>query len=276
SKREEQWQMNRNMRAIKKNKIRLLCMLAALASALLGGCASDKSEDNSEQYASVNLLPCQEFFLSPLPSLLTNGESFHQRISFEVTHASSPAETVSGELTGEGSRLFFIPDPKNLDNKRKQHMGISIIWDAEKNSGFIQNEALQSYAPFSLPIRYTYAGMQAGQPVSGEIAVTGSDGSKATYAVTRFPEAKGMVSKVETRSGMPGITLNTFKPAMQKVSPQLFQAPTGFTRYETVQAMMKEAVARQIGMGRDDGKQTKDLEVFDKMPQRQTPTTGIR
>ncbi|MDB6129466.1 MAG: hypothetical protein JWM04_573, partial [Verrucomicrobiales bacterium] len=35
--------MNRNMRAIKKNKIRLLCMLAALASALLGGCASDKS-----------------------------------------------------------------------------------------------------------------------------------------------------------------------------------------------------------------------------------------
>ncbi|MDB6130077.1 MAG: hypothetical protein JWM04_1184, partial [Verrucomicrobiales bacterium] len=91
-----------------------------------------------------------------------------------------------------------------------------------------------------------------------------------------FPEAKGMVSKVETRSGMPDITLNTFKPAMQKVSPQLFQAPTGFTRYETVQAMMKEAVARQIGMGRDDGKQTKDLEVFDKMPQRQTPNTGIR
>ena len=194
--------------------------------------------------------------------LLTNTDGFNAHVVMETRPSSNRAASVSGELIGRGSKLFFAPDESTLGKKRHPGGGIYFIWDVTAGSGYMLSEALQGYAPISSVARVTNVVIETGaenpapEKVGGhpceqeQVSVASSDGSTTPFRIWRAMDLKGFAVRINTATNSTFLSLNFASVRLEAPSGELFQPPEGFTKYASAEAMMNELMAREQNLRR--------------------------
>jgi hypothetical protein len=229
---------------------------AVFIAGLLTGCTHIPHDEFS---TGLNLGLAQarppSFLTGPMGVLLTNGTGFSAQLTRRPEPGSDQAAALSGQLLARGNELIFAPDRSRTVPKRFRVGGIIFIWDVVQHSGLVLSETLQGYAPMSLEVHATNivaAPSQSaperieGHPCREALAtVASSDGSLASFRVWRAADLNGVALRlsVVTNSAASTLTLSTIQ--LQAPPAKLFQPPDGFTKYESVEAMMSELVMRQ-------------------------------
>jgi hypothetical protein len=89
--------------------------------------------------------------------------------------------------------------------------------------------------------------------------VTASDGAATFFQVWRATDLKGVPLRIICPSnGMP-MTLTLSKVRLETVPADLFVPPNGFSKYDSVEAMMTELAMRGMNLGRKPFYPTEDL-----------------
>lgn len=201
------------------------------------------------------------FLTGPMALVLTNGNSFRAEIAFETMTTWGSTQRMTGSFTGAGSKLAFLPELSKSVARNAQAKMI-FVWDTAQGSGYMLNDALQGYAPFSGTVRYTNlveskqgsAREQiAGHECEKENAmVVGNDGSTNLLQVWRTMDLPGFAVRVE---GGTNATANrlTMTKIQFGLPAEFLMSSEGFTKYDSPDAMVTELVARQHNLRKKEG-----------------------
>jgi hypothetical protein len=191
--------------------------------------------------------------------LLTNANSFSAQLIYETRTSWGATQLVTGSFTGAGSKLAFQPDLPKTSHKNIQGRMV-FVWDTTQSSGYALSDALQGYAPFSESARFTsvVARKQNSTPVkiSGHdceeenAIIPGNDGSTNVLGVWRAADLRGFPLRVSAGTNASTAVL-TFS-RVQFGQPAEFLMPNeGFTKYESLDAMVTELVAREHNLHKE-------------------------
>jgi hypothetical protein len=223
------------------------------------GCAH--KEESDANFLRTERTRPPAFLKSAAALLLTNSDGFIGHVAVGAPslsslpeHASYAEDRVSGELFGRQGKLFFLPD-ETVKSKRPLNGGVSFIWDATQNKGFVLSEALQGYAPISSSTLFTNllitnADTALTEKIAGQTCqratalASAADGTTAAFEIWRAPESKGFPLRIVS-TNPPGFDLHFAKMEPRTPSNEQFSIPPGFTKYESLEGMMNELVARQ-------------------------------
>jgi hypothetical protein len=249
--------------AVRVDRVQLLGPCLSLLTALAVGCAH--SEKNLERAGSFEVLPAPVpplFLNGPMALLLTNADGFRARVVLESGAPAQAAPMVAGELLVRGGQLLFAPDPSGAPKKQARVQDSAFIWDVSGNHGYVLNDPLQGYAPVSSSRQYTNiaAGAAlgnaaperiAGHPCLGtEVTVTASDGATTFFQVWRARDLNALPLRITCPSNGLPVTLTLSKVRLETVPEDLFLPPNGFTKYDSVEALMTELALRGMNLGR--------------------------
>jgi hypothetical protein len=207
--------------------------------------------------------PVPPLFLNgPMALLLTNVDGFRARVVLESGAPAQAAPMAAGELLVRGSQLLFAPEPSRAPKKQARVRDSAFIWDVNGNHGYVLNDPLQAYAPMSSNRQYTTLTVGAtlnnpaperiaGHPcLATEVTVTASDGATTFFQVWRARDLNALPLRINCPSnGMP-VSLTLSKVRLETVPEDLFLPPNGFTRYDSVEALMTELALRGMNLGR--------------------------
>lgn len=223
---------------------------------ILGGCAHHREFSGAEQRAMATP---PTFLTGPMALVLTNARSYSAEVVFETRTAWGSTQAISGNFTAAGSRLAFEPAPSKSSRKNAQAKMV-FVWDTALGNGYALNDALQGYASYSGPVRFTniVCGKRntAPQQISGHeceqetATILGNDGSIDLLQVWRAADLRGFPLRTSggTNSGVLTFSKIQFGPPAEFLMSQ-----EGFTRYESPDSMITELMARQHNLNRKDG-----------------------
>ncbi len=233
-----------------------LCVLSI--GFLAAGCAgSGKQGGRAGAAAGVRPPKPPTFLNGPMALLLTNVDGFSARAVLERGAPASGVELAAGELLGRGGNLLFAPGAGKAAAKRARAEDFAFIWDVAANRGYVLNDPLQGYAPISYGRRFTNLTISAtlnkvaAESVAGhpcqqtEVTVTADDGSASVFRVWRATDLKGLPVRISGASDGTPVALTLSKARLETVSNDLFQPPSGFTKYDSVEVLINELVSRQ-------------------------------
>jgi len=234
-------------------KVRIWTTGVALCS-MLAGCAHHREFSGAEQRAMATP---PAFLTGSMALVLTNGRSYSAQIVFETKTVWGSTQAVSGNFAAAGTKLAFEPELTKSARKNAQAKMV-FVWDTVQSSGYALNDALQGYAPFSGPVRFTniVAGKQntAPQQLLGHeceeetVIVNGEDGSINRLQVWRATDLRGFPLRIV--SGDTNSSSLTFSKIQFGPPTELLMSSEGFTKYESPEAMVTELVARQHNLSR--------------------------
>src|SRR5262249_9117706 len=118
---------------------------------LIAGCAHHKEFSGAEQRI---LATPPAFLTGPMALLLTNADSYNAQIVFQTPTAWGSTQAIRGDLTSAGSKLAFQPELPPASRKNTQGTMV-FVWDTAQGSGYVLNNALQGYAPYSGNVQFT-------------------------------------------------------------------------------------------------------------------------
>jgi hypothetical protein len=238
-----------------------LCVM--IIAVLAAGCAHGYRAGGRDGAVAEILPPKPPIFLDgPMAALLTIADGFSAHVVMETRSSSNRAATVSGELLGRGSKLFFAPDESTPGEKRHPGGGINFIWDVTAGSGYMLSEALQGYAPISSGVRVTNVVIGTGtensapEKIGGhpceqeQVSVASSDGSATVFHIWRAMDLRGFAVRINPATNSTFLSLNFSSVRLETPSGELFQPPDGFTKYDSAEALMNELMARQQNLRR--------------------------
>ena len=234
-----------------------------MLTALAVDCAhSEKKIDRAGAF-EVLPAPVPPLFLNgPMALLLTNADGFRARVVLESGAPAQAAPMVAGELLVRGSQLLFAPDPSGAPKKQARVQDSAFIWDVNGNRGYVLNDPLQAYAPMSSSRQYTNLTVGAAlndparQRIAGhpcqatEVTVTASDGATTFFQVWRARDLNALPLRIACPSNGLPMTLTLSKVRLGAVPDDLFLPPNGFTKYDSVEALMAELTLRGMNLGR--------------------------
>jgi hypothetical protein len=175
----------------------------------------------------------------------------------ETRPSSNRTPAVSGELLGRGSKLLFVPEGAASGRRGPRRGGFSYVWDVAEGRGYVLNEALQGYAPIASTLRFTNAvakpgaGGSAPERIEGhlceqqELVVSSSDGAAAEFRAWRAADLNGFPMRITWATNSTSCVLSFSKLQLEAPPGELLSPPDGFTKYESVEAMMNELLLRQ-------------------------------
>lgn len=228
------------------------------AGFLLPGCSHDPSEERPSASYSGALTPVPPAFLTgPASLLLTQSDGFSGHLTMTTGTALPNGQGAAGELWQRASKLMFTPAPGKAKSSRG---GFSFIWDVAQGRGYVLSEALQGCAPVTASITPTNLSSSAASPPSEVIdshpcqaeqaTVLMSDGSSASLHVWRATELKRFPIRISATNGATPFILTFSKIHLESQPVDLFDAPEGFTRYASPDAMLTELIFRQHNIRR--------------------------
>jgi hypothetical protein len=226
----------------------------------LFGCSSSGPQNLGPELYSGRFQPMPPFFLNgPASFLLTNATPYESRIRMQNLSANGSTELVQGELFCREGKLLFAPEPTSANEKKGRLPGVTYLWDVAQESGFVLCEALQAYAPVSTGLRFTsvVSAPEPGDPVpidgipcrKERATLLSSDGHESVLQVWRAPSLKNLSLKIE--SSATNTSWNVTLSRIRWQAPEeLFAIPTGFSKYNSPEAMLAEFTARQFNYRR--------------------------
>ena len=233
-----------------------LCGL--LIAALAAGCAGSGKQGSHAGAATFIRPPKPPVFLNgPMALLFTNVDGFSAHAVLESGAPANGVELAAGELLGQGGKLLFAPSPRKTASKSARLEAFAFIWDVPANRGYILNDPLQGYAPISYGRLFTNVATSAApnQPATenvtghpcqqSEVTVAADDGSASVFRVWRATDLKGLPVRVSGTSDGTPVTLTLSKTRLEAVPNDLFQPPSGFTKFDTAEVLVNELNSRQ-------------------------------
>ncbi len=233
-----------------------LCLL--LISALAAGCAGSGKKGSHAGAATFVRPPKPPVFLNgPMSLLFTNVDGFSARAVLESGAPANGVELAAGELLGLRGKLLFAPSPRKAAAKSARLEAFAFIWDVAANRGYILNDPLQGYAPISYgrlftnvatsaPVNQAATETVAGHPCQqSEVTVAADDGSASVFRVWRATDLKGLPVRVSGASDGTPVTLTLSRVRLEAVPSDLFQPPSGFTKFDTADVLVNELNSRQ-------------------------------
>ena len=216
--------------------------------ALAAGCASkiDPQRDNAA-------LETPAIFSSAALTLATNTLGFTANVEIQ-SPSSLGTKRQTGRVFGAGSRFMFVPDfETHVFRKEAAADKTYFVWDVAESKGYVLNEALQGYAPYSIPARVTNVTVDDVESVSadfdghrcrrGEATISVSEGPQATFTVWRAKDLNGFPMQIKAGSGQYTVTFS--KVNFERVGGSLFTPPEGFTQHPSPSAMLGILLERQ-------------------------------
>jgi hypothetical protein len=191
-----------------------------------------------------------------------DSDGFTAHMTMQIRLPEGRTDLIEGELMGKGSKLLFTPEPAGRRGKEMRAAKISFIWDVADGRGYILSEALQGCAPISATAKYiiTASGPLNDRPpmdkVEGHncevqnVTITSDNGSTTALRVWRASDLKGLPLQIAIQPDVEHPALRLSKVRLASLSPAVFAAPDGFTKYRTMQAMTSELMLRQASMKR--------------------------
>lgn len=233
-----------------------------LLTAFLVGCAHTPKYDGTSA-GDVRPAPLPPLFLNgPMALLLTNLHGFRAHVQLESGSPPQTTPMATGELTSQGCKLLFAPAPTGGSKKRVRPEDSAFIWDVNENRGYVLNDPLQGYAPVSSSHQFTNVVPVAtadnatpdkidGHPCQKtDVTITAADGTSTLYHVWRARDLPGIPLRINCPSGGLPVTFNLSKVRLETLPPDSFQPPSGFTKYESPEAMMAELFLRKHNLSR--------------------------
>jgi hypothetical protein len=253
------------------HRLPFLVTLLALIGMLAAGCGSDRPDGPSGFRGAVFAPPPPGFLSGPLALFLTNSDGFIGRVTCETKSSGDKPDRFSGQLLGRGTMLLFAPDLSAAEGKRYRGAGLGFIWDVQQHNGFLLSEILQAYAPISSKVFFTNMVLQPGAAQSQpekldghacrqEVAtVSLNDGSVIGFDVWRALDLKEFPVRIASVPPATPMTFSMSKIRLEAPSADVFQPPSGFTKYESAEAMLDELAARQQNLRRRGPSVPEDL-----------------
>jgi hypothetical protein len=225
----------------------------AVAITFLSGCASEKRNEAAMAHLGDEAPP--DFVVGPTAISLTNFDGFSANV-VSTASANSGVRTVSGQLLERQGRFIFQPmTTGKIKNGKFVRGGMFFVWDTEGQRGIVLSEALQGYAPVSIPVRLSGVTPPTGQPVietaNGhpchrvETKVALSDGSTAKLTEWRADDLQSLPVRIREENGASYVTVDLSDVRFDLPDPNLFFPPAGFTRYASSLSLINELMVRE-------------------------------
>ena len=244
---------------------------------LFSGCSSPESSNPAVTRAEARLgSEIPSFFSSPPAGLLTSGDGFIGHVTAVL--GADKSAPLSGEMAGRGSRLFFAPETRELTGK--QTRGLTFIWNAADNRGFILNDPMQAYAPILGKAQATNLIVQtnvtAGMQINGHfchkeiITATMDTGAIAEIAVWRARDLNNFPLRIQS----PDFTVELSNVRLEVPSSGLFEVPDGFSKYANADLLVDEWIERQARLKKKNNPFINQFEENGETPAPQKPPTS--
>jgi len=254
--------INGPRRTIRNARLELVCAVSIAIAILAGGCALFEGSDETHAKSAIFSVEPPVFLNGPMGVLLVNPGGFHAHVALETQRSEGPVETESGEIFGKESLLVFAPGADGSKGKYTRAGGLTFLWDVAAHRGFAVSEALQGYAPMSSPIGFTNLAVQpSGSPPekinghrceSENAKITSSDGVTTEFEVKRATDLQDCPLLITASTKFTRVTLRCSKVQLGPQPAELFQAPEGFTAYESIEGMMGELAMRTANLKRKE------------------------
>jgi len=217
---------------------------------LTNGCAHSR-KDAELDLVSTGVARPPLFLVGPAALLLTNAGGYIAAIHVQSDSVMGKPEVTTGELLARGSKLFFVPHTSG--HQRPGSGGLSFIWDAAERKGYVLDEPMQAYAPISSSTRFTNISVLSSENLA-TVKIAGSlcrratatastaDGSVASFQICQSAES-GLALQIT--STQPRFDLQFSKLELRAPANDVFSPPAGFTKYDSLEAMMNELASRQ-------------------------------
>ena len=241
------------------NRFQFCCSaLLSVLSILLGGCACPWLDHRGDDRTAFRAPDPPAFLTGPARVLLTNHSGFKAHASLEMRGATSPPGQVQGELFVQENWLLFEPDSLKSGSWRSQVASIVYLWDVSQDCGYAMNLALQGFTTItsSVPL----ASLQTNTDLADDEVQTVNrllcHRSATTFTPLHGPALKFHVWRADDLHRTPvrveslddagpfTVELSNLRPGAPALA--LFAPPDGFTRYESVQAMLDEILNRAM------------------------------
>jgi len=239
-----------------RHAARQIAGITLTTAVLVAGCSSRKNR----YIAPIPAPKPPEFMNGPMALLLTNAGGFRANVMLE---AGTPARQVAaGELMGKGGHLLFAPTLSKEARKQPLAGGFAFIWDVNGNHGYLLNDPLQAYSLCSPSLHFTNitvrptAAKSAPESIAGHrcqpanAIVTATDGSLTAFRLWQATDLNGLPLRIVCTSANTPLTLNLSKPRLESLPDDLFQPPSGFTKYNSAEALVSELTARRNSLNR--------------------------
>jgi hypothetical protein len=169
-------------------------------------------------------------------------------------------EPVTGQLLGRGSKLLFAPDLSPSVAKKSRATAVTFVWDVAQNSGYVLNDSLQAYAPWSSSLRFTNINETAGatlpEKINGylsrerRVTIDSTGAYTSSFSVWRAPELQNFPLRISSATNPALLNINFTKVRLTAVPADEFLVPDSFTKYPSTEAMMTELILRQQNLKR--------------------------
>ena len=217
--------------------------------------------------------PSGPHFGAAMDKLFGDNQSFSATLEMQATDARGATTTMPGKITLDSGKSCFetdmtqtksgqMPPDAAIQMKSLGMDRVTMIGRPDKKVAYIVFPGMQAYienplsdseastAPDDFKVATTELGKETvdGHPcVKNKVVVTGKDGTSQESTVWNATDLKNFPVKIQTTEQGNAMTLLFKNVASTKPDAKVFEAPSGFTKYDSIQAMMQAVIMKQMG-----------------------------
>ena len=213
-------------------------------------------------------------FGGPMDKLFGDNQSFSAALEVQSTDAQGVTTTMPGKIMFDSGKSCFETDLTQTksgqtppDAAQMKAMGmdrVTMIGRPDKKVTYMVFPGMQAYvenalsdseastAPADFKVETTELGKETVDGhacVKNKVVVTGKDGIPKESTVWNATDLKNFPVKIQTTEQGNATTLLFKNVTAAKPDAKLFEAPSGFTKYDSVAAMMQAVIMKQMGGG---------------------------
>ncbi len=216
----------------------------------------------------------------PMGKLFGNNQAFTAAMVFQTTDSSSNTTTMPGKISFDAGKSRFEINMTDVQSRlippgasaQMKSMGLDrmvMVTRPDKKIAYLVYPGMQSYVQTALTdaesnatngdyrMETTELGRETvdGHPcVKNRVTITARDGGKQESTVWNAKDLKNFPVKIQTTDAGATTTTMLFKNvALARPGASLFEAPSGYAKYDDVQTMVQQQLMKRMGGGLPGG-----------------------
>jgi hypothetical protein len=218
-------------------------------------------------------------FGGAMDKLFGENQTYTANLEFQSTDKSGESVAMPGKISFDNGKSRFEMNMSEIKSAKMspetgaqmKQMGMDqmiSINQPDKKVVFLVYPGMQSYvenkmtdaktgAPMSdFKIEVTELGKETmdGHPcVKNKVIVTDKDGVKHESTVWNATDLKNFPVKIQTEENGSTVTMSFKNVSLAKPDASAFEVPAGYTKYDSMQAMMQQQMMKRMGGGGSGG-----------------------
>ena len=215
----------------------------------------------------------------PMGKLFGTNQAFSAALEVQTTDGSGNRITMPGRINFDTGKSRFELNMADVQTKQMspasaaqmKSMGLDqmvMVARPDKKIAYLVYPGMQSYVETDLAgvesattngdykVETTELGKETvdGHPcVKDRVVVTDKDGSKHESTVWNATDLKNFPIKIQTAEEGAGTIMRFKNVSFAKPAANLFEAPSGYTKYDDLQSMMQDQIMKRMGGGPPGG-----------------------